>query len=250
MNNPLSSFAVEKLIGIDAPVVGASLYLTNNSFYLILGILLTIFLFNQNNVLLGKSVLPNNIGIVGEAFYSSLLNMARNTSNNQVMLPLLMALFTIILSTNLLSNIPYNYASTSALTFTLGLSLTVFIGITTLAISIKGWSYLATFVPANTPNVILPLLVLIELVSYCARAVSLGIRLFANIVAGHTLLNIISSMSNKIMFSGLLGLFLVAIPILLLIILVGLEIAVAFIQAYVFVVLTAIYLDEAIRPLA
>jgi F-type H+-transporting ATPase subunit a len=164
-------------------------------------------------------------------------------------MPLLLGLFTLILVLNLVSNIPYNYASTSALTFTLGLSFTIFIGVTLLAISIKRWSFLATFVPAGTPGALLPVLVLIELVSYCARAISLGVRLFANIVAGHTLLNIIGTMSNKILFSGIIGIVLVIIPVVLLVALVGLEIAVSFIQAYVFVVLTAIYINEAIRPL-
>lgn len=103
--------------------------------------------------------------------------------------------------------------------------------------------------PAGTPSLLLPLLVVIELVSYCARAISLGVRLFANIVAGHTLLNIISTMSNKVMLSSLIGLVVVVVPVALLIALVGLEVAVSFIQAYVFVVLTAIYINEAIRPL-
>lgn len=89
------------------------------------------------------------------------------------------------------------------------------------------------------------MLIIIELVSYLARAVSLGIRLFANLVAGHTLLNIISSMSNKILFSGLLGIVLVMVPIGLLVLLIGLELAVALIQAYVFVILTSIYINEA-----
>lgn len=249
MGNPLSSFAIVKLVEIKSDLLNLSVSITNNSFYLILSVLLLMVLFIQSNNILGSKLVPSNLALVGETLHASLLSMARQTVGNQAMLPLLLALFGIILMANLLSNIPYNYASTSALTITLGLSLTVFIGVTSLAISIKKWVYLATFVPAGTPNALLPLLVLIELVSYCARAISLGVRLFANIVAGHTLLNIISTMSNKIMTSSILGALIVIIPVALLIALVGLEIAVAFIQAYVFVILTAIYLDEAIKPL-
>ena len=93
------------------------------------------------------------------------------------------------------------------------------------------------------------MLILIELVSYLARAISLGVRLFANLVAGHTLLNIISSMSTKILMSGWLGVLLVLIPMALLVLLIGLELAVALIQAYVFVILTCIYLNEANQSL-
>lgn len=249
MGNPLSTFAIVKLIEIKSDLLNLSISLTNNSFYLILSVLLIMLLFIQTNSILGYKIIPSNLGLIGETLHASLLSMARKTVGNQAMFPLLLALFSIILIANLLSNIPYNYASTSALTITLGLSFTVFIGVTSLAIYLKKWVYLATFVPAGTPNVLLPLLVLIELVSYCARAISLGVRLFANIVAGHTLLNIISTMSNKILTSSILGAFIVIIPVALLIGLVGLEIAVSFIQAYVFVILTAIYLDEAIKPL-
>lgn len=249
MSSPLGAFAIERLIGLDIPLFNVGLYITNNSLYILLAIALIVLLYNQAGVANTVSLLPTNLGVVGETLHASLLNMARATSGNQAMLPLLLGLFSLILVLNLVSNVPYNYASTSALTFTLGLSLTIFIGVTSLAISIKGWSYLATFVPAGTPAALLPVLVLIELVSYCARAISLGVRLFANIVAGHTLLNIISTMANKIMLSGILGLVLVIIPVVLLVALVGLEVAVAFIQAYVFVVLTAIYINEAIRPL-
>jgi F-type H+-transporting ATPase subunit a len=249
MSSPLESFRIVQLLGIYSDLFNFDLSITNNSLYLIISIALFGLLLVQSNNILGYNLIPSNLGILGESIHASLLNMARNTSGNQTMLPLLLALFGIILMANVISNIPYNYASTSALTFTLGLSFTIYIAVTSLAISIKGWTYLATFVPAGTPNALLPLLVLIELVSNVARAVSLGVRLFANIVAGHTLLTIISTMSNKILFSGWFGVLLIVIPVVLLIALIGLEVAVAFIQAYVFVILTAIYIDEAIKPL-
>jgi F-type H+-transporting ATPase subunit a len=249
MDNPLSSFGIVKIVEINSDLLHFNISLTNNSFYLLVSLFLLSILLIQQNGILGNRLIPSNLGLVGESVHASLLSMSRQTAGNQTILPFLLALFGIILMANLVSNIPYNYASTSALTLTLGLSLTVFIGVTSLAVSIKKWVYLATFVPAGTPAALLPVLVLLELGSYCARAISLGIRLFANLVAGHTLLTIISTMSNKILTSSLIGILLVIIPTGLLVALVGLEVAVAFIQAYVFVVLTAIYLDEAIKPL-
>lgn len=247
--SPLSVFSIEKLIGLDIPLFNVSLYLTNNSLYILIALASSMVLYTTINLPTANRLLPTNTSLVAESLFTSLLNMARTTSANQAFLPLLFTIFNTILLLNLISNIPYNYASTSALTFSLGLSLTVFIGVTILAISVKGWTFLATFVPAGTPAVLLPLLVVIELVSYCARAISLGVRLFANIVAGHTLLNIISTMSNKVMLSSYIGLIIIVVPVALLVALVGLEVAVSFIQAYVFVVLTAIYINEALRPL-
>lgn len=136
MSSPLASFSIEKLIGLDVPLFNVSLYLTNNSFYLIIATACIAILYASIGVM-GK-LMPTNLSLVSEALHSSLLNMARSTSASQVVTPLLFALFNTILVLNLLSNIPYNYASTSALTFSLGLSLTVFIGVTVLAISIKG----------------------------------------------------------------------------------------------------------------
>lgn len=249
MDSPLNVFSIEKLIEIKSDLIHFSISLTNNSFYLILSVFLLGILLVENNTFLGHNLVPSNLGLLGESIHSSLLNMSRKTAGNQSMLPLLLALFGLILMANLLSNIPYNYASTSALTLTLGLSLTIFLGVTLLAISIKQWVYLATFVPGGTPNALLPLLVIIELISYCARAISLGVRLFANILAGHCLLGIISTMSNKVLTSSWTGIIIVVIPLILLVALVGLEVAVSFIQAYVFVILTAIYIEEAIKPL-
>lgn len=250
MSNPLASFAIEPVLSINLQVLGIGLTLTNHTFYLLVSLGLLLFVFTQTNKLLGSYLLPTNLGLIGESLHASLLAISRNTVGNQAMLPLLLSLFGLILFVNLISNVPYNYAVASSVTFSLGLSFTVFIGVTVLAISLKGWTFLATFVPAGTPAVLLPLLVVIELISYLARAVSLGVRLFANLVAGHTLLTIISTMSSQILTSSWYGPLLALVPVTLLTVLVGLELAVAFIQAYVFTILTAIYIDEAIKPLA
>lgn len=240
--SPLESFAVYKIIGIHSPIFGFDYSITNNSYYIIAGtVVLGIFMLSY----LIDSLVPSNASIINELIYASTLNMSRANLGNQTMLPIILALFGTILMTNLVSNIPYTYAVASSIAFSLGLSLIIFIAVTAIAIYNKRTTWLATFVPAGTPLILLPMLIIIELVSYLARAVSLGIRLFANLVAGHTLLNIISSMSNKILFSGLLGIVLVMIPAGLLVLLIGLELAVALIQAYVFVILTSIYINEA-----
>src|SRR5258707_659829 len=129
----------------------------------------------------------------------------------------------------------------------LALSLTICIGVTILALSIHGIKFLSFFIPNGTPLAVVPLLVLIELVSYLARAVSLGVRLFANLRAGHTLLKILSTYLFKLFTGNLLIAILTLIPFAIFLALVGLEIAVSLIQAFVFTLLVCSYLRDAIE---
>ena len=167
-------------------------------------------------------------------------------SANEIYLPFVYSLFFFILLGNLISNVPYSFAVTSSVIVALGLSFTILIGVTFLGLYIHKIKFFSYFIPSGTPLALVPLLVLIELVSYLARAFSLGIRLFANIVAGHTLLKILSTFLYQ-MFSASLVMFIVTlIPFAFFLSLVGLELAVSFIQSYVFVLLTCSYIKDAI----
>jgi F-type H+-transporting ATPase subunit a len=154
-------------------------------------------------------------------------------SANEQYVPLVYSMFFFILFGNLFGNVPYNFAITSSAIVCLGLSVTIFLGVTILAIYKHGFKFATFFLPAGTPAPLVPLLVVIELVSYISRAFSLGVRLFANIVAGHALLNILSGMIYKIMTSGLIAAVLSIVPLVIFLALVGLELAVSFIQAFV-----------------
>jgi len=146
-----------------------------------------------------------------------------------------------------MGNIPYNFTITTSLIVSIGLSVTIFIGVTLLGIIIKKVSFLATFVPDGTPLSLVPLLTAIEFVSYCARAFSLGIRLFANLVAGHSLLKILSTFLlkffNSDIFIGLIAL----VPFSIFVSLSVLELAVSVIQSYVFIVLTSSYIRDSLE---
>jgi F-type H+-transporting ATPase subunit a len=141
--------------------------------------------------------------------------------------------------------IPYSFASTSHLILTFSISFTVVLGATILGFQKHGLEFFSLFVPAGCPLGLLPLLVLIEFISYLSRNVSLGLRLGANILSGHMLLNILSGFTYNIMTSGLLLFFLGLIPLAFIIAFSGLELAIAFIQAQVFVVLTSSYIKDA-----
>jgi F-type H+-transporting ATPase subunit a len=151
-----------------------------------------------------------------------------------------------IVISNLTGNIPYNYTITTSIIVSIGLSFTIFIGVTILAVYLHRLHFFSYFIPSGTPLALVPLLVLIELVSYMARAVSLGVRLFANMTAGHTLLKILSTFLGQMFSSSVLVFFLTLIPFSIFIALIGLELAVSVIQAYVFCILTCSYIKDAI----
>lgn len=142
--------------------------------------------------------------------------------------------------------LPYSFASTSHFIFTFSLSFTIVLGATILGFQIHGLKFFSLLVPAGCPLALLPLLVLIEFISYLSRNVSLGLRLGANILSGHMLLNILAGFTYKIMTSGFIFFFLGLIPLAFIIAFSGLELGIAFIQAQVFVVLTSSYIKDAL----
>lgn len=142
--------------------------------------------------------------------------------------------------------VPYSYSSTSHFILTFFISFTIVLGATILGFKKHGLDFFSLFVPSGCPLSLLPLLVLIEFISYLARNVSLGLRLAANIVAGHLLLNILSGFTYNIMTSGLIFFFLGILPLGFIIAFSGLELAIAFIQSQVFVVLSSSYIKDAL----
>jgi F-type H+-transporting ATPase subunit a len=140
--------------------------------------------------------------------------------------------------------IPYSFASTSHFILTFSLSFTIVLGATFLGFQKHGLEFFSLLVPAGCPLPLLPLLVLIELISYLARNISLGLRLAANIMSGHMLLHILAGFTYNIMSSGILFFFLGLLPLSFIIAFSGLEIGIAFIQAQVFVVLTSSYIKD------
>lgn len=142
--------------------------------------------------------------------------------------------------------VPYGFATTSHFIFAFFFSFTVVLGATILGLNKHGFLFFSLFVPSGCPLTLLPLLVLIETISYLARNISLGLRLAANILSGHMLLNILSGFAYNIMSTGFLFVFLGLIPLAFIIAFSGLELGISFIQAQVFVVLTSSYIKDAL----
>ena len=247
INSPLEQFEVTSLIGLNAPIFGyLNLTLTNLALYCILVFFLIISLHVVANN--NSKLVPSKWSIALESSFASINSMVREQigSVNEVYLPFIYSLFFFILIANLTGNVPYSYTVTTSIIVTLSLSFTILIGVTFLGLMNNKIKFFAHFIPTGTPLALVPLLVLIELVSFAARAFSLGIRLFANMVAGHTLLKILSTFLFKLFSSSIIVGLLTLIPFSLFLALCGLEIAVSIIQAYVFVLLTSSYIKDSL----
>jgi F-type H+-transporting ATPase subunit a len=247
ISSPLEQFEVTNLIGINAPILGFfNLTLTNLALYSIVLLFLTLGLHfvSSNN----RKLVPSKWSIALESSFASINTMVRDQigTTNEVYLPFIYSLFFFIIIANLIGNVPYNYAIATSLVVSLGLSVTIFLGVTILALSIHKARFFSFFIPSGCPLGLVPLLVLIELVSYVARAASLGVRLFSNIMAGHALVKILSTFLFQLMSSGVIIAIVMLVPFALFVAILGLEIAVSVIQAYIFCSLTCSYLKDAI----
>ncbi|AFC69016.1 ATP synthase subunit 6 (mitochondrion) [Aspergillus nidulans FGSC A4] len=243
--SPLDQFEIRDLFSLNANVLGnIHLSITNIGLYLSIGLLLTLgyHLLAANN-----KIIPNNWSISQEAIYATVHSIVINQLNptkGQLYFPFIYALFIFILVNNLIGMVPYSFASTSHFILTFSMSFTIVLGATFLGLQRHGLKFFSLFVPSGCPLGLLPLLVLIEFISYLSRNVSLGLRLAANILSGHMLLSILSGFTYNIMTSGILFFFLGLIPLAFIIAFSGLELAIAFIQAQVFVVLTCSYIKD------
>jgi F-type H+-transporting ATPase subunit a len=164
----------------------------------------------------------------------------------EIYFPFIFSLFSFILFANLISLIPYSFAITSHLIATLSLSLGILIGVTILGFTIHKTKFFSIIVPAGSPKALLPFLIILELISYIAKGISHGLRLAINLLAGHCLMLIIAGFIFNFMVSGIIPLIVSPLPIIILIAISGLELAIAFIQAYVFSLLASSYIKDSL----
>lgn len=245
INSPLEQFETTSLLGFSAPLFGyINFTLTNLALYslLILFLIVSLHTMANNNT----KLLPSRWSILLESIYASINSMVREQLGKEIYLPFIYSIFIFILVSNLVGNVPYSFAITSSIVVSIGLSFTIVLGVTILGLSIHKIHFFSFFIPAGTPLALVPLLVLIELISYIARAFSLGIRLFANITAGHTLMKILSTFLYQLFSGGVLVFLITLIPFALFLAITGLELAVSFIQAYVFTLLLLSYIKDSI----
>ena len=238
--NPMHQFNVYrigpeiKLGTFDISFTNASLFMALSSFTIII-----LFLIGTKK----KSIIPSKIQLLTELSFNFISKMINDTAGSKAKpyFAFIFSLFMFVLFCNMFGMIPYSFTVTSHIIVTFMLAIFIFIGITIIGFLKHGLDYLKLFVPDGVPKILLPLIVIIEIISYLSRPLSLSVRLFANMMAGHTMLKVFGGFVISL---GLIGGWL---PLSFSVALTGLEILVAFLQAYVFAILTCIYLNDALN---
>jgi ATP synthase subunit 6 len=241
--SPLEQFSVLPLLNLnfflDFSITNSAVYalLTAASFGLI------VFMLK------GGFVIPHNLQLVLEISCDFVISLAKEQLGSQASLkyaPILITTFFFVLMSNLLGLIPFSFAITAQLVVTFSLSFSFFIGVFLIGITKHKIHFLSFFLPSGAPLELAPLLVMIEIVSYIFRPISLGVRLFANITAGHSLLLIIAGFAWDALKNPIIAI-LAVFPLLIIVVIFCLELVVAFLQAYVFTVLCAVYIKDSIE---
>lgn len=246
MPDPIHQFEVKRLLPLD--VYGVDFSFTNSSLFMVLALLTIVcfFLLATRN----QKLIPTRLQSVAETLYEFVMNMIRDSMGEQGVkfFPFVFTLFLFILTLNTLGMIPTFFTVTSQLWVTATLSLLVFFAVILVGFAKNGFGFLKLFVPEGVPIFVLPLVSIIEIISFFSRPLSHSLRLFANMFAGHITLKVFAGFI--IMFLSAGGLFktLAVLPLLMAIALTALEFLVAFLQAYVFTMLTCMYLNDALHP--
>jgi F-type H+-transporting ATPase subunit a len=221
------------LFGLDASFTNSSLFMVI-AFFVIVGFLT----YAMNS----RSLVPGRMQSVAELTYEFVANMVYENTGKDGMkyFPFVFSLFIFVLVLNMLGMIPYSFTVTSHIVVTFALAALVFIVVTGIGFARHGLSFLKLFKPEGLPTALVPIIVPIELISYLIRPISLSVRLFANMMAGHTLLKVFAGFVVSLGVAGV-------VPLLATVAFTGLEFLVAFLQAMIFAVLTSIYLNDAIN---
>lgn len=246
MPDPIHQFEIKRLIPID--FLGFDLTITNSALFMGLSIV-TIFAFFMVATR-NKRLVPTRLQSIAETIYEFVLGMVRDSMGEQGLkfFPLVFTLFLLILTLNMFGMVPGFFTVTSQLWITAALALLVFLTVIVVGFVKNGAGFLKLFVPEGVPIYVLPLVSMIEVISFFSRPLSHSVRLFANMLAGHITLKVFAGFI--IMLLGAAGLYktLAVLPLFMAIALTALEFLVAFLQAYVFTMLTCMYLNDALHP--
>ena len=245
MNSPVEQFTIKTLY--DLNLMGIDVSFTNASLFMILSIFCSIgFLYFGARK---QSLVPNRIQCLVEMSYEFVANMVKENAGkgSQAYFPFVFTLFMFILFGNLLGMIPYSYTFTSQIAVTFTLAAIIFVGVTLIALFKHGFKFFTYFFPSGVPIALAPLLIPIEIISYFIRPISLSVRLFANMLAGHTMMKVFAGLIIMMGSAGGLLKIGAVLPLLAVIGLTGLEFLVAALQAYVFSILTCMYLHDEIH---
>ena len=239
MHSPMEQFEIKRLLEFRIGSLDASY--TNSALWMTIAVILAFFLFVVG--MQKKALVPGRLQSMAELGYEFVAGMLRDNVGDagKKYFPFILTLFVFILFCNVLGLVPYSFTPTSHIIVTFAMAAVVFVGVTVIGFARHGAHFLTFFVPSGVPLWLLVILVPIEVISYFVRPFSLSIRLFANMLAGHTMLKVFGGF---VVMMGILGGW---APLAFIVILTGLELLIAFLQAYVFAILTCLYLNDAIH---
>ncbi|MCV9963028.1 F0F1 ATP synthase subunit A [Pararhizobium sp. BT-229] len=244
--DPIHQFVVNKIVPIE--VGGIDFSFTNASLFMVATLVVaTAFLYFTTST---RSLVPGRMQSVSELSYDFIATLLREGAGSHGMkfFPMVFSLFMFILTANMLGMIPYFYTITSQIIVTAALALFVIGTVLVYGFYKHGLGFLKVFVPSGVPVILLLIVVPIEIISFLSRPVSLSVRLFANMLAGHITLKVFAGFVASLGTLGALGIGGAVLPLIMTVALTGLEFLVAFLQAYVFAVLTCMYLNDAVHP--
>jgi F-type H+-transporting ATPase subunit a len=247
MQDPIHQFHVTDLFAI-LRFGNVQIAFTNSAVFMLIAVgAITLLLVGATA---GRALVPGRLQSVAELFYEFIANTVRDTTGEEGMkfFPLVFSIFMFILFVNLMGLLPYGFAVTSHIVITAALALLVFFTVLIAGFWKHGLHFLRLFVPSGVPVYFLPLITPIEILSFFTRPVSHSVRLFANILAGHISLQVFAGFVTMLAAFGIVGWAGAILPLALTVILTALEFLVAVLQAYVFAILTCIYLNDALHP--
>jgi F-type H+-transporting ATPase subunit a len=245
--DPIHQFEIKKIFTI-GHIGGQEIAFTNSSLFMVLSIgVIAALLVGATS---SRSLVPGRLQSLAELSYEFVATTIRSTAGSEGMkfFPLVFSLFMFILVANIIGLVPYTFTVTSHIIITVLLALLVFLTVVVYGFWKNGLKFFKLFVPSGIPIFILPLVVFIEVFSFFLRPISHSVRLFANMLAGHIALKVFAGFITLLAGFGIVGMAGAVLPLGMVIALTALELLVAFLQAYVFTILTCIYLNDAIHP--
>jgi len=238
--DPMHQFVIERIIPMKIGNIDFSF--TNSSLYMVVAVLGISALMLMGSK--SRTLVPGRLQSVAEMAYEFIADMVRSNCGEEGMkyFPYIFSLFMFVLFANMIGMIPYTFTVTSHIIVTFAMAMAVFITVTVVGVVKNGVGFLKLFAPSGVPMALMPLMIVIEVISYLSRPISLSVRLFANMMAGHAMLKVFGG------FVVALGAAFGWVPLALMVGLTGLEFLVAFLQAFVFAMLSCIYLSDALHP--
>lgn len=247
MADPIHQFEIHNIFSL-GQIGGQEIAFTNSSAYMFAAVALVALVMVGGSA--GRHLVPTRVQSFAEILYEFVYDMLGESAGKEGLkfFPFVFAIFMFVLMGNMIGVIPYTFTITSHLIVTLALALMVFLTVIVYGFYKNGFKFLKLFVPSGIPIYLLPLIMAIEVVSFLSRPVSHSVRLFANMLAGHITLKVFAGFVASLGAMGAVGIFGATLPLAMTVALTALEILMAALQAYVFAILTCIYLNDALHP--